>query len=165
MRYGTRVTANDVLWTWLFRHAAWLRTRHGRRAGGQSPYECAFGMPYRETWHESVKRSHTASLILTVGILQKISHGRLAERSPCGCAILQSVAGVPWAPRVHDVRGRPRKQPDLPIEVTTLPLGADEVPAVDPSQGVPQNYVPSIEQWRLCTDDAGSKQRAGRDRT
>ena len=35
MRHGTRVTANDVLWTWVCNHADQLLTRCGRKAGGR----------------------------------------------------------------------------------------------------------------------------------
>ena len=47
MRFGMGVTAHDVFWTWLCERAAWLWTRFGRSAGGQSPYEDASDRPYR----------------------------------------------------------------------------------------------------------------------
>ena len=47
-----------------------------------------------------------------------------------------SVAGVPSAsaPRLHVVRGGPRKQPDLLVEVTADAHVGDESPVVNPSE-------------------------------
>ena len=82
------------------------------------------------------------------------------RKTKCDRTLLQPLAEVPWATRVHEARGRPRKQPDLLLEVTT-PLVGDESPLVDPIQCVPQQLHPIIEQWTCCTDDAGSRQSAG----
>ena len=69
---GMRVTANDVLWTWLCRHAARL-TRCGRRAGGHSrPTSLHLAYRIGETWHDALKQCCSALLILTIDILRRI---------------------------------------------------------------------------------------------
>ena len=79
---------------------------------------------------------------------------RMAEKDLCASTFVQSVAAVPRAPRVHEVRGRPRKQPDLPVDVRTVPPIADE------SHGVLQHFIPSSSSGHVAptTQAAGGAQ-------
>ena len=154
MRYGTRVTANDVLWSCLCRHAAWLGTVGELVVIRPTSVHVACRMG--ETWHDSVTQCCSAFLIAQCTRVKPsgAGPGLASPRDPTNtCSLLktgwivlalsgggrQSVEGAPWAPRVHEKRGRPRMQKDLLIEVTTVLIVADEEPAVYPSQGVHQN--------------------------
>ena len=46
-RYAAKLTADQVLWCWLVRHAAWLIERYRVRADGMTPHYAAFGVGYR----------------------------------------------------------------------------------------------------------------------
>ena len=96
-------------------------------------------MPYRgnvarfcETmlfWHLAKNRTlHKGENQVAPSLLLFTEHGldrvrsvrRLAERDRCDHTLLHSVARLPWATWVHEVRGRPRVQLDLLVEVTTV---------------------------------------------
>ena len=100
----------------------------------------------------------TCSSLNTGWIVLGLSGG--CQRKTTADRTLQAVAGVPWAHRVHEARGRPRKQPDLPVEATTIPPAGDEVPAENMGPGVPQNYIPSSSSGYVAptTQAAGSAQ-------
>ena len=72
--YGTKMTADDVVWLWAQEHAATVTNAYRRTADGRTAYEAAFGcgytgevLPFAETALFKVPISHTREI--TSGVM------------------------------------------------------------------------------------------------
>ena len=125
-------------------------------ASCEEPWRCAWVKP---SGAEPSRLAHLGNPTDTCssktnGLACARSVRRLAEKDLCDRTLLQSVAGVPWAPRVHEVRGTTTQ--------ATGPAGGGDNssscgrPIASGGSASPLHSV--VEQWTCCTDDAGSRQ-------
>ena len=68
-RYGRKLTADEVLWTWLIRYTAWASSTFRVRADGKTAHESCYAvkykgeiLPFGETALFKVSASHSKQI-------------------------------------------------------------------------------------------------------